>query len=483
MKILVQKRNTIFKIGLLLFLAIMAVTISWITAQQGEKVGILIVGLIVGISFTVYGFINPVFGFYVATILAFFIFYIARLLSFYEGVGTILDIVILITFVGVLLQKYLHEEPLWKNPDIISILFLIYLVYIIIEFFNPNGLSFVGNISYLRIVIRQLVIFYIALNIFKSYKNIAAYFKLWCILAFLCAIYGCYQEWFGLTGFEKKWLYSSEQTVFLYVMNTGMIRKVSTLSDPTSFGILMAISALFTMVMALATNKIAYKIVYFIAIFFMLLGMSYSGTRTATFAFTLGIAFYILMTIHYKKTLVFAAIFSMLFVVLIYGPFYGNITLNRIRSTFNFSEDASMQVRDNNRKAIQPYIYEHPLGGGLGTTGPAGAKYSSSHPLAGFPTDSGLLKAALEIGWVGLVFLCVIYFFTLQQAIKGYFRTKNKIAKTYLLAAVVALFSNTVIQYSQSAIGQVPQAFFYYGLIAMIIKINYFEKKEAIINY
>jgi cell division protein FtsW (lipid II flippase) len=138
-----------------------------------------------------------------------------------------------------------------------------------------------------------------------------------------------------------------------------------------------------------------------------------------------------------------------------------------------------MQVRDENRAKIQPYIYAHPTGGGLGTTGVLGLKYSGNHQLAGFPTDSGLLKAALETGWIGLILQCLLYFIILQHGIRAFYRTKKAIAKKYLLAALVVIFSNIVAQYSQTAIGQIPEGFFFYALVAAIVKINYFNRVQT----
>ena len=49
----------------------------------------------------------------------------------------------------------------------------------------------------------------------------------------------------------------------------------------------------------------------------------------------------------------------------LFAPIYGNGTINRLRSTFQISTDASLQVRDVNRHFIQPYSYSHPIGGGI----------------------------------------------------------------------------------------------------------------------
>src|SRR5205085_4667874 len=121
----------------------------------------------------------------------------------------------------------------------------------------------------------------------------------------------------------------------------------------------------------------------------LMLGMAYSGTRTTNIMLPAGLCLYALLTITDKKTLVtvFVAILGMAFIF--FGPIQ-NGTINRMRTTFD-TKDESANVRDINRKYIQPYIYSHPLGGGIATAGVLGEKYNPGHPLAGFPPDSGLL--------------------------------------------------------------------------------------------
>ena len=165
----------------------------------------------------------------------------------------------------------------------------------------------------------------------------------------------------------------------------------------------------------------------------MFLGMAFSGTRTAFSIVPAGLILYILMTITQKRTLLIACVGLAAFVVIIWGPIYGNPTVNRIRSTFEFSEEASMKVRDMNRQAIQPYIYSHPIGGGLATSGMQGFEYNANHILQAFPPDSGFLRTAVETGWIGLAIQCILYFTMLFSGVKVFYNTNNRLIRTYIL--------------------------------------------------
>jgi O-antigen ligase len=251
-------------------------------------------------------------------------------------------------------------------------------------------------------------------------------------------------------------------------------RKFSLLSDPAAFGIFMCSSSLITIILAFRPTKRSYRALLLGASLFMILAMAYSGTRTAYAMFVAGLIMFLFMTINNKRTLIFSAVAIFAVFVLLFGPIYGNATINRIRSTFN-SEDASLNVRDRNRATIQEYIYSHPMGGGVMTTGDAGMKYNPNHRLAGFPPDSGYLKIVLETGWTGL-FLAVLFFYVcLRQGIKNFYHTQDENIRYYYLAITAMVFSISIGSYAQSVHTQVPIMLFFYPSVALLTRISYSE--------
>jgi hypothetical protein len=321
-----------------------------------------------------------------------------------------------------------------------------------------------------------MIVFYCALQLLKDFKTIRKFLKLWLLLAFVAGFYGCLQQWFGLPKYQYDYIMSDPTGIGLITLDNGEFRKFSFLSGVTDYGISMAGSAIITLVILLyhKTTRIKRYLLGF-ATLIMVLGMAYSGTRTATLMLVAEMCMYILMTINKPKTLFFAGFFAVAFMGIMIVPSYGNGTLNRIKSAFEFKEDESLNVRDENRQYIQPYIHSHPIGGGVATTGVSNLKNNIGHPLAGFPTDSGLLTIVLEFGWIGLFIQCLAYFFTLQQAVLGFYRSKIPKFKTVFLICATCLFGYVVAQYSQTSIGQVPGAFLYYGLTAIIIRLRQYE--------
>jgi hypothetical protein len=201
-----------------------------------------------------------------------------------------------------------------------------------------------------------------------------------------------------------------------------------------------------------------------------LLTMAFSGTRTAYLAFLSGVIFYILININNASSRLLGFIFLMGFIFILIVPIYNNTTLNRVRSAFDFSKEASMSVRDNNRKMIQPYMQNHPFGGGLGTSEGRGIEFNPRHRLAGFPPDSGLLKTAIEIGWIGLIIMMIQYFIIFNEGVKSYFANTNKLDRSLISSSLVCIFIFVVAQYSQVAIGQIPDSLIFMNAVAIIAK-------------
>lgn len=445
---------------------------------RNELFGFGIIGGLIGATAACICLFNTKLGFFVTTVVGFFLFYIKRIANDAIPMGLAVDLLIAVTFLGIYLKKSVYKERLGRNSgNAITYIYLIYLGFLLVQAFNPAMDSIQGWVFTTRKFLNFLMIFFVGLNIFKTRKDITDYVKLWVILSALAGAYGCFQQWFGLLGFEHDWVMSDPIRYKLYFQG-GDFRKFSFLSDPTAYGILMANTVIFCIILLLNTTNKRYRIGLVFAVLFMSLGMAYSGTRTAFFMIPAGLSLYILMTITNKKTMVFAISFLMLFCTLVFGPFYGNSTINRIRSTFEFNTDESLNVRDENRERIQPYILSHPLGGGVCTSGVLGLEFNPGHPLAGFPPDSGYLRTAIETGYVGLILTCLIYFIVLYMGVRNYYRSKNNDYRLLYLGIVASLYSYIVANYAQVAIGQMPGSLFFYSSMAIIINMGNLESKQ-----
>jgi hypothetical protein len=191
----------------------------------------------------------------------------------------------------------------------------------------------------------------------------------------------------------------------------------------------------------------------------------------------IGIVFFIMLTIRSRRTMIATLATICIGVVVFFGPFYGG-TINRIRSTFNPEEDASMSVRDRKRVRLQTYVLTHPIGGGLYTTGQMGLRYSRGHELAqGWDPDSGYLLTALEMGWIGLIIFQLFFFLVMLRGINGYFSMNDPLLQNLMLTYIVPFMALSVAHFTQDAMFQKPGNLVIIATYALVLKLPSFERK------
>jgi len=436
------------------------------------KIGMGFAGGVIGTAVVVACMVDTAAGLFINVVYSFVAFYLSRLLFRDEfPVGTASDILIFSTLLGLILRKVTLKET-WNSfaSSAAVICFLVYLGFGILQLFNPNSHSFTAWYISIRKLTGTYVILFVAYEVFKDPTAIRRYLALifWCCLGL--GLYGCIQQWHGLFNFEIEWVMSDDLRYGLMYIG-GEFRKFSLLSDPMAFGLLMAACGLFFFILSMALTG-RKRWIMRLGTIPMFLGMAYSGTRTANIMVVAGAAFFILLTLERKGTRVFAGAAAAVLLLLLYLPFYSNNTLNRFRSSFQGSQDESYKVREMNRHYIQPYIWTHPIGGGLCTTGSHGMELNPGHYLAGFPCDNGYLEKVLETGWIGLGLLCVLYFLILRTGIQAYFKGRTPYEKILAAACTCGIFSFYVATYSQTALGQISDIVIYYPFIAILLRLN-----------
>jgi putative inorganic carbon (hco3(-)) transporter len=441
-------------------------------------VGLTVFAVVTGFFILTACLVSPQFGLYLNL---FFIFSASTLNRFLFndkvplGIGS--DLIVLISFIGL----FFSHQNLRKSATHFFrispvVMYCIILVYLTCELFNPMAHSFEGWVAVMRKILGPFLIVFIVYCSFNNLSKIKIYLKVLFFLALITGFYGCFQQWHGLTTAEMNWV-NSDPVRSALINIFGEYRKFSIFNGPTEFGIIMAGCTVFFVVMSLEEKNIRTKIFYIIGAIFMILGMSYSGTRTANAMLIGGTVVFSALTIDRKSTRYFVGIAVLIFLFVMYVPIYSSSVLFRFRSTFSTSQDASYILRETNRKSVQPFIWSHPFGGGLSTTA-MGEKYNPGHPMAGFPTDSSYLSKALETGWVGLILTCSLYFFILQFIVKAYFRTQNRDFKSMFGALLAFFFATFLAEMTQETVGVFANTVVYFPLLGIALKLKEFSERE-----
>jgi putative inorganic carbon (hco3(-)) transporter len=391
--------------------------------------------------------------------------------------SVVTSLLVYLTFFSVLSKYELRkrvDRRFWANP--ISIILLVILFFYLLQAANPNMGSLLGWLSFTRIYINFLLFFYVAYALLSSWNKMRSFIYFGIVFTTLLAIYACKQQWFGYAQFEMNYIIRTRGLLQL-LLQWGLLRKFSTLSDPSTSGILFSSVALQCIILFLRDPRRKMRIWLSVAIIFNMFAYGYSGTRTATLMIVAGIVFYSVATLYEKRTLVFVGCALAAFTVLMTMPF-SPPSIGRIRSTFGGTKDASAIIRNTNRHKVQPYLYEHPMGGGIFTSITESEKYNPDHYLSTFPPDGGYMKVFAEQGWIGLALLLISYFIIMTYGLNNYYKAKNPEIQNHYIALLTLIFTLMVGQYSQLAMNMEPQVYFYLAALIFFIKLPNYDKKE-----
>lgn len=460
-----------------LLLSGIACLFAWLLAKD-MTIGLGFFAALVGLFLVIFCFTNVEAGFYIMLFVGFYGYYFSN--AFFKGslpIGIIFDCLVLVNFLGLIISSK-DFRPNWKQFIRIPLVILMFLTffYSILEMFNPNtmGVS-ASNWLGVRKFLEFILILFMAYMLFDNYQKIRRYTFALLLVASGCAIYGCIQQWHGLFDWELAAIMADPHSYAL-LWAGGDFRKFSTLPDPAAFGIIMAICSVFFMILSVYEKDVRIRLLFITGTIFMLLGMSYSGTRTAYAVALVGIVFFLVLNIDKAAVRKVGAFLLLVFLIIEFGPFSGNATIRRFRSTFVGSKDESYKVRLISRAFVQPYIRHHPIGAGMGTTGFNGAIEHPGNPLANFQPDGAYVTRAAEMGWIGLAINCILYFFVLKAGIQAFFRIKDERIKVYYSAGVSSIFAFYVGDYAQLAVGGPADVGIYFAIIAMILKQQHYDK-------
>jgi len=232
--------------GLFVLCLVVSMIVSLLIGLTGLMAGIVFAGFI-GMLLLLLIILNDYkHGFLVLISFSFFMFHLYRVapLMPYFPVGVVIEILLALLLVAIIIKYvngYSLSGDLIKNP--VTVALGIYCLYSFVLLFNPASKAIIGRVQGLREIIAYWVLFFVAIHVFQKRSFVNFFLHFWLALALIAALYGIYQEFFGLQDWELKWLYSQPDQGSLAIV-WGHIRKWSFLSDINAFGLLMAYSAI-----------------------------------------------------------------------------------------------------------------------------------------------------------------------------------------------------------------------------------------------
>lgn len=439
-------------IGLLL---IVTVILGIVMAKGGIKVAIMMLAMFPVLFFLNRLFNNPPIGIYTMLIFAFTAIGLTR---YIQGIplGLSIDAFLVLTLLAFFFKYFTVKIDFQQiNRDIVFLVF-IWFVFIFLQLANPQALSRTAWFYAMRgVALYSLLLVPIAFFTFNRIRYMMSFIYTWGVFTILATIIGLKQQYIGLDSAEQYWIDTVGAVTHIIL---GQLRIFSFFSDAGQFGAAQAAGGVVGLLMA-STVKGKGKQIFFITMGVMgLWGMMLSGTRGAMIVPMIGGVVYIILKKNLRVIIIGGGLLAVIYVFFAY-TYIGdsNYQVARMRTAFRPTTDASYIVRLENRAILKGYLADKPIGGGVGSAGNWGQRFSPQGYLAQIATDSWYVQIWAETGMVGLM----LHLFVLSYIVlKGFYIILFKIRNTELagiLGALLAGFAGVMgASYGNGVLGQIP---------------------------
>jgi hypothetical protein len=461
------KLNDPFVVALLMFSAIL---LGYIIANGGIKSALILLSLPPLLIYFNRLFFFPRLGIITVLVLAFIAIGLTRYIrNIPLGLG--IDFFLVITYIAIFF-KYFNEKldieaikPLNNNLVLLS---LIWFLYSIAEIANPQALSRTAWFYAMRgMSLYMFLIIPIIFLIFNKVRDLKAFLYIWGIFSILSSLKAFQQMNFGPDSAEQFWLDTGGAVTHLIM---GELRAWGIYSDAGQFGAAQAHAGVIGTILFIHFKNPWKKLFFFIVALMGYYGMMVSGTRGAIIVPGIGLAFYL---IHRKNVFV---IFSGTFVLFLFYAFFrfttigeSNQYIRRMRTAFFPQDNASLTVRLQNRALLGVYLADKPFGGGIGSAGDWGKRFSPQGFLAQIATDSWYVQIWAEQGIVGLILhLAITFFIVLKGSYILMFRIRDPELFGILSAFACGIVGIMGASYGNGVYGQLPTGIIIYVSMAFI---------------
>lgn len=466
-QIWVQKFDNPLGLALMLLATL---PVSYILSVLDFKIGFVLFLVLIGLPLVGFVLFNLVFGLGLMLFVALMVVFGAKFTA--APIGTLLDLLILVSIIAILLRQIKERDWTWARQPL-GYMVLVWLYFNILQVLNPGAESKMAWLYTIRsVAIQQLVFFVGAYALRDSKRGIELLLRFIIIICFASALYGLKQQFVGFSAAEEAWIYADKERFELYYQ-WGQMRIPSFCYDPTTFGILMACFSIFCLALMVGPTSRAQKMWLGLMLVCSLWVMAYTGTRTAYVLVPAG-GFFLAGLILNRNVVVVGGILAVLGAGFILKSSSSGIVY-RIQSAFRPTEDDSMNLRLANQKKIQPFIQEHPLGGGLGSCGVWGKRFNPDSWLSKFPHDSSFVRMAVELGWIGLILYTLFHYAVLRTGLYYFIRCRDPLIKAVYAGITTWCFMLTVACYAQEAILQQPMNVIYNIFLAVLVTLKNFD--------
>ncbi len=441
--------------GILTYLVaiVLALMCGYLIATKGIPVAgaLLMLPFLLGFFMLFVRF--PKTGLYATLVLSFLLPMLARYIPAPIPFGLGVDGLLVLTYL-ILIFKHWKLFDLSLAYNWVMLLMALWMVYILFQVVNPQAYSFMAWFYSMRgVALYQLLIMGLGFAIFNSKKDFYNFLNLWLGLSLLGILWGIKQQFFGVSAAEQQWLDDGQAVTHVLF---GKLRVFSYYTDAGTFGAAMGHSCIVAAILFLGPYSKRRKVFYGGIAFFSFYALMISGTRGALAVPAIGGICYIIMIKNTRFLVLGAIVLLGGFIFLKYTSIgSGNYNIMRLRSALD-PEDASLQVRFVNRERLTNYLEGKPFGGGVGTTGSWGQRFSPGTWLAEFEPDGLYTRIRAETGLIGRIFYVLIWCVILFDCIIWVWRNPPSEKRNIAMALIAGYAGILMANYGNQVMTQFP---------------------------
>ena len=422
--------------------------------------------------------VNPFYGIILTFLINYFAIGLSRYISAFVP-GIMLDISIVIIFFSLLVNSYFKKTEWKKGINLASIVSLIWVIYCIFEFFNPNAVSDKAWLTTVRGEAFYFFLFiFLTCIVCRKHDNFKTIIYIWGVLTLIGTLKAVIQKYIGFDYYEKIWLYR-DGGYTTHLIGSGT-RYFSFFSDASIFGATMGMTMIVFLFLALIQKKRSTQIFFYIVSIASFYSLLLSGTRAAFIIPLVGSLIYIILSKNLS-----AKIISIVSIIIVFSFFSftnignSNQYIRRMRTAFHPTEDASFQVRLANQQILKDYMADKPFGAGIGHAGVKAKEYTGDSPLSQIPTDSWFVMIWVETGIVGLILNIMIWIsIIIYCSYIIIFKLKNPSIRGEMVALLSGITGILVASYGNEILGQMPVGVITYSCVAFIILGPDYEREQ-----
>jgi hypothetical protein len=420
---------------------------------------------------------QPKIGLNIALVMSFLISGISRITNL--PVGLSIDILMALIWIIMTLKSYggLDWKPM-KNT--LTYCLGAWFVYCALQLLNPFATSFLAWFYAVRgLALYSIAIVPLLFLLLNKKSDLKNFITIWFLFSITLGLYGAKQFLVGVFHFEQVWLDTTGHVT--HVLWGKFTRMFSFLSDANQFGSSQAHVATVAIILAIGEKKIFRKILYILTSFVCFYGMFISGTRGAIIVPIVGLGCYLLLSKNFKILSIGSAVgASLLYLLIFTHVLHGVEPVRRMRTAFSAQEDESFNVRLENRKNLALFMSDKPFGGGIGSAGVWGQRFSPNNFLSNFETDGHYVRIHAETGIIGLSLYYILYGFIILKMVLISWKLKNPKLKNIITAFTCGIISVMIVNYGAAVIIGLPTSLLTMWCMAFVFMSPKWDKKEDI---